>query len=296
MYAVSEGPGQGWATVPVIGGAACGAVLLAAMIAVELRKASPVVDVRLLTNRLFASGTTVMAVESAAFLGTVYTMTLYLQDERGFSPLAAGLSTFPQAVGIVMGSQLASRLLYRRLGPRRHLLLGVGGTSATVALMSLLGSGTSLWWVSLLLFVMGLAVGQVFVGTQSASFATVSASASGRASTLFNVGRRLGGALGVAVATTVLVSATGGVTGSGRPPDLMAYRAAFLTAAALNLLGLYASRRVSDAEAASTIPARRPRGGSAIRLRRSDRPGRALPPRPPLSDASLTEKVKERQT
>src|SRR6202011_1598405 len=69
MYAVSEGPGRGWATVPVIGSAACGAVLLAAMIAVELRKASPVVDVRLLTDRLFSSGSTAMAVESAAFLG-----------------------------------------------------------------------------------------------------------------------------------------------------------------------------------------------------------------------------------
>src|SRR6202011_3069062 len=103
---------------------------------------------------------------------------------------AAGLSTFPQAGGIVLGSQLASRLLYRRLGPRRPPLLGVGGRSATPPLMSLLGTGTSLWWVSLLFFVMGLAVGQVFVGTQSASFATVSASASGRASTLFNVGRR----------------------------------------------------------------------------------------------------------
>jgi MFS family permease len=267
------------------------------MIVVELRKASPVMDVRLMMNRLFASGSVSMAVESAAFLGAVYTMTLYLQDERGLSPLASGLRTFPQAVGIVAGSQFASRLLYRRLGPRRHLMLGAAGTSVTVALMSLLGAGTNLWWASVLLFVMGLAVGQVFVGTQSVSFATVSSSASGRASTLFNVGRRLGGALGVAVATTVLVSVTGGATGGGgHAPDLVAYRAAFLTAAALNLVGLYAARRVNDTEAASTIPAARPSGRAAGRLRRAGRlppPPSPLPPRP---DRSANEKVKERQT
>jgi hypothetical protein len=102
-----------------------------------------------------------------------------------------------------------------------------------------------------LLFCTGLAVGQVFVGTQSASFATVTSSSSGRASTLFNVGRRLGGAVGVAVATTVLVSA--GPTRSGTAPGMSGYHAAFLALAALNLLGLYAATRVGDTDAASTI-------------------------------------------
>jgi hypothetical protein len=108
----------------VAAGLACGVVLVAAMVVVELRKESPMIDVRLLTNRLFASGSTVMTVHSVAFLGTLFTITLYFQDERGMTPLASGLSTFPEAMGVVIGSQLASRLLYRRLRPRRHLMLG----------------------------------------------------------------------------------------------------------------------------------------------------------------------------
>ncbi|MFE4669002.1 DHA2 family efflux MFS transporter permease subunit [Streptomyces sp. NPDC056716] len=254
MYGVSVGPEQGWGTAPVLAALVCGTLLLTAMTGAELRRRAPMIDVRLLRDRLFASGTTVMTIESVTFLGALFTLTLYLQDARGMSPLTAGLTTFPEAVGVVAGSQLASRVLYRRLRPRRHLMLGAGATCAVIAAMGLLlRPSTPLWVVVALLFCMGLAVGQVFVGTQSASFATISDASSGRASTLFNVGRRIGGAAGVAVATTALVTVAGasGATGSG---DTAGYRAAFLALAAVNLLGLYAATRVSDSDAASTVP------------------------------------------
>ncbi|MFF1449801.1 DHA2 family efflux MFS transporter permease subunit [Streptomyces sp. NPDC058274] len=252
MYGVSVGPAQGWTTPTVAACLTAGTALTATMAAVELRKKSPMMDVRLLRIRLFASGTTVMAVQSATFLGTLFTITLYFQDQRGMSPMAAGLSTFPEAMGVVLGSQLASRVLYRRLRPRRHLMLGAAATSVAVALLGLLHRNTALWLVVLLLVALGLSIGQVFVGTQSASFATVSEDSSGRASTLFNVGRRLGGAVGVAVATTVLVAV--GTSHPGAEPAIAGYQVTFLTLAAFNVLGLYAASRVSDTEAAVTIP------------------------------------------
>ncbi|MFE4964685.1 DHA2 family efflux MFS transporter permease subunit [Streptomyces sp. NPDC056660] len=251
MYGVSAGPAQGWRTAPVAVALACGAALVSATAAVELRSRTPMIDVRLLGDRLFAAGTTVMTVESVTFLGALFTLTLYLQDERGMTALTAGLTTFPEAVGVVTGSQLAGRVLYRRLRPRRHLMLGAGGTSAVIAVLGLvLPMDPGLWLVVVLLYGMGLAVGQVFVGTQSVSFATVSDSSSGRASTLFNVGRRLGGGAGVALAASVLVTAGG----DGPTAGAAGYRAAFLTLAAVNLLGLYAATRVSDRAAASTVP------------------------------------------
>ncbi|MER5791435.1 DHA2 family efflux MFS transporter permease subunit [Streptomyces sp. NPDC001980] len=279
MYGVSVGPEQGWWTVPVVAALACGAVLLTAMTVAELRSRAPMIDVRLLRDRLFASGTTVMTVESVTFLGTLFTLTLYLQDERGMTALAAGLTTFPEAVGVVTGSQLASRVLYRALRPRRHLMLGAGGTSAVIAVMALvLPLDPGLWLVVPLLFCMGLAVGQVFVGTQSASFATVSDASSGRASTLFNVGRRLGGAAGVAVATTVLVTAG---TAGDRTAAGTGYRAAFLTLAAVNLLGLYAATRVSDSAAAHTIPRpEQPTAGKPGQPRDPGRPEKEEEPQP----------------
>jgi MFS family permease len=259
MYGVSEGPDLGWGSARVLGSIAAGAALLVAMVAVELRTAEPIVALRLLGNRLFRSSNGVMILASIAFLGTLYVISLYYQDGRGLSPLGSGLSTFPEAIGVMIGAQLASRVLYPLLGPRRHIALGLAGTAVSIGLLSLMGPGTSLWWARLLLFTMGLSMGQVFVPTQAAALATISPEATGRASTMFNAVRQLGGAIGVALLTTaiVLVGATHRVAGH-EVANLTAYRIAFLVAAAFCLAGVASALSIHDSDAAATIPSRRP--------------------------------------
>jgi hypothetical protein len=256
MYGVSEGPRHGWTSPEVLGSVVAGAALLVALVLVELRRSAPIMDVRLLVNRLFGAGSAIMAIESVTFLGALYTVSLYFQDGRGLSALNSGLSTFPEALGVMTGAQLGSRLLYRRLGPRRHLMVGIAATSLFIALLGLLGTDANLWLVRIVLIGMGLSVGQVFVASQAVAFADISPAASGRASTLFNVGRRLGGAVGVAVATTVIVL-VGAPTGGRIAPS--AFHAAFFVAAAINLLGLLSARAVRKGDAANTIPQPHPK-------------------------------------
>ncbi|WP_328604447.1 multidrug efflux MFS transporter [Amycolatopsis sp. NBC_00345] len=251
MYGVSMGPRDGWTSPEVLASVAAGVVLLIALVVLELRRSAPIVDVRLLLDRLFGNATAIMAIESVTFLGTLYTVSLYFQDGRGMSALDSGLSTFPEALGVITGSQLGSRLLYRGLGPRRHLMAGIAGTSLFIAVLGLLGTDTNLWAVRVVLFGMGLSVGQVFVAGQAVAFAGISPADSGRASTLFNVGRRLGGAIGVAVTTTVIVLAGAPTEGRIAPS---AYHLAFFVAAAINLLGLLSARAVRKGDAANTIP------------------------------------------
>jgi MFS family permease len=259
MYGISEGPNRGWHTLGVLGSIAAGAVLLAIMIFVELRTSEPMIDLRLLMNRLFRATNGVMVLASIAFLGSLYAISLYYQDGRGLSALASGLSTFPEAFGVMAGAQLASRWLYPRLGPRRHISIGLVGTAASIGLLALLGPETSLWWARLLMFTLGLSMAQVFVPTQAAAFATITPAATGRASTMFNTIRQLGGAIGVAVLTTAIVL-VGPVhlVGGHVVANLTAYRVAFLVAAAICLLGVAPAARIRDADAARTIPARRP--------------------------------------
>ena len=71
-----------------------------------------------------------------------------------------GLSIFPEAFGVMAGAQLASRLVYPRLGPRRNIAIGLVPVAASIGLMSLVGSQTSLWWMRLLMFCLGLAMGR----------------------------------------------------------------------------------------------------------------------------------------
>ncbi len=260
MYGVSEGPNLGWQHTDVLAAIVAGVVLLAAMVVVELRSPAPMVDLRLLKNGLFRSGNGVMVLASVAFLGTLYAISLYYQDGRGLSALGSGLSTFPEAFGVMGGAQLASRWLYPRLGPRRHITIGLVGTAASIGLLALLGPGTSLWWARLLMLTLGLAMAQVFVPVQAASFATITPAATGRASTMFNAVRQLGGAVGVAVLTTVIV-AVGPVhlVAGHEVANLTAYRVSFLVAAAICLCAVACSLSIRDADAASTIPALRRR-------------------------------------
>jgi MFS family permease len=108
------------------------------------------------------------------------------------------------------------------------------------------------------MFTMGLAMGQVFVPTQAAAFATISPGATGKASTMFNAARQVGGAIGVALLTTaiVLIGTTHLVAGH-LAANLTAYRIAFLVAAAFCLAGVAFALSIHDADAAATIPSRR---------------------------------------
>ncbi len=105
---------------------------------------------------------------------------------------------------------------------------------------------------------LGLSMAQIFVPVQAAAFATITPAATGRASTLFNAMRQLGGAIGVAILTTVIVSVGPVHLVAGQEvANLTAYRAAFLVAAALCCCALPFSLSIHDADAASTIPGRK---------------------------------------
>lgn len=254
MYGVSEGPIKGWGAPEVVATVVVGAVLLVALVAVELARHDPLLDLRLLRDRLFCLSNGVMFLASISFIGTVYMVALFYQDGLGLSALQSGLSTFPEALGVMFGAQVTAKRLYPVLGPRRIICAGLVVAAAGMASLLAVGPATSLWWARLILFIIGLGMSGVFIPTQTAAFATISRENMGGASTLFNTQRQFGGAVGVAVLTTVLVAVGPFSHVSGRlVPDLGAYRVAFLAAAAVALAGAGLSLRVHDEDAASTI-------------------------------------------
>jgi EmrB/QacA subfamily drug resistance transporter len=258
MYGLSEGPVKGWASTDVIATCVSGAVLLTGLVAVELRRSDPLIALRLLRDRLFRSANIVMFCGAAAFLGMLYLAALFFQDGLGLSALGAGLTTFPEALGVMAGAQIVTRVLYPRIGPRRIMMGGLAGVALGMVAMSFVGDQTNLWLVRLAMLEMGISMSGVFVPTQAAAFATISLADMGGASTFFNAERQLGGAVGVALLTTVLsaVGVTSSVAGHVTA-HLAAYHMAFLTAAAMALGGVAAAATVKDADAANTISRRR---------------------------------------
>jgi EmrB/QacA subfamily drug resistance transporter len=255
MYGVSEGPLKGWSSTDVMAACAGGALLLITFVLVELRTTKPMVDLRLLTGRLFRSCNIVMFLAAAAFLGMLYLIPLYFQDARGMTALQSGLSTFPEAFGVMLGAQLASRVIYPRVGPRRHITAGLLGLAASMLALTQVSLVTNLWLIRGLMFLLGLMMAQVMVPNQAAGFALISPESTGRASTLFNTMRQVGSAVGVAVLSTVLIG-VGSAQGAGSTtaaPNLSAYHLAFLTAALFALAGAVFSLTIHDSDAAETI-------------------------------------------
>jgi EmrB/QacA subfamily drug resistance transporter len=265
MYGLSEGPVKGWHNSDVAASSIAGVLLLAVLIVVEIRHHAPLVSLRLYGNRLFRSANLAMLAAAAAFLGTLYLVALFYQDGLGLSALGSGLSTFPEALGVMAGSQIVTRVLYPRFGPRRVMTGALVLLAVGMSLMCLVGFQTNLWLARVLLLEMGLAMSGVFIPSQTAAFATISQADMGKASTLFNTQRQLGSAVGIAILTTIL-SAVGLVhhTSGQSAPNLLAYHVAFLTAAALALLGALAASTIDDGAAAGTMVSRR----AAVRRRR----------------------------
>ena len=143
MYALSEGPTKHWGSALILSTGIAGAVLLVALVRYELHHPAPMIDFRLVSNRLFRSATMVLFIGMAAFLGSLYLVALFFQDGLGMSALASGLSTFPEALGVMLGSQISTRL-YPTIGPRRLLVAGLLGIAAIIGSFTLIGFSTNL--------------------------------------------------------------------------------------------------------------------------------------------------------
>lgn len=254
MYALMEGAQKGWTSTQVVSTGLIGLTLLIAFVVVELRTSQPMVDLRLLSNRLFRSIMSVSLLAGAAFLGTLFVVPLFLQEARGESALTAGVATMPEAIGIVVSTQVVA-VLYPRLGPRRLMAFGLVLVSVSIAGLGFVGQETPLPIVMILMFLIGVGMANVILPNQAASMATISKEDTGGASMLYSVQRQLGSALGVALLSTVLAMVgVYTIAPSGeRLPNLTAYQTAFFVASTVALAGAALAWFVPDEDAAATM-------------------------------------------
>jgi MFS family permease len=231
-----------------------GLLLLALFVVVELRVRAPMIDLRLFRDRLFRTTNLVTMFSSAGFLGLLFVAPLFLQEARGTSALVSGLTTFPEAIGVIAATQIVASL-YPRVGPRRLVAVGLIGVAIIISLFCFMGLDTNLWLMRGLMFLTGAGMAFTFIPTPAAAFATISPADTGKASALYNAQRQLGAALGIAVVGTVLSIVGPVIVNAHTPaqPNLAAYHAAFLTSAALALIAAGIALFIHDRDAAATM-------------------------------------------
>jgi EmrB/QacA subfamily drug resistance transporter len=253
LYALSEAPAYGWTSPRVVISGLAGIVLFALLVAIELRRRDPLLHLRLFADRMFRNGILAMFTAFGMLFGVLFLLPLLLQQLRGLSAFDAGLTTFPQAIGMMLMVQVSSRL-YPSLGPRKMLSIGLTGLCLTSALFVLVGLDTDLWWIRGIMFLRGVAMSFALVASQTATFATINSAETGRASALFNTNRQVAASVGVAVLTTVLTqTAYIAGTGVGAQMPLVAFHAAFAFSILLGLVGVFFALRIHDEDAAASL-------------------------------------------
>lgn len=247
MFGLTSGPEQGWSAPTVLVALVAGPVLLVVLVWTQLRAEEPLLRLRLLDNRLFRLVNAVVFLGGAAFFGALFVLALYLQDDLGLSPASAGLLMLAEAVPVLLGAQLASRVLYRAVGPRRLLLGGLLGVAAAAALLGAVGPDLSRLGLVAVLALLGLSWSQVFIPASVAAFAQIVDVDTGRASTLSAALRQVGTASGIAIVSVVSAAARGSAA-----DHLRGSQAAFYAAAGLAVAAAGVAAAIRDADADST--------------------------------------------
>ncbi len=201
IYGTSEAPVRGWWSMHVWPYWVGGLVLLAAYVVWASRRREPAVDLRVLGSPQSALMMSLCVLAAVAMFGVLFLVPVLVQNLQGHGPLASGLVLLPQ--GIVMG--LSTGLGRNLTGPRLRLgiIAGFVAIALTSLLLVLVAEDTPLWIIALIMAGRGLGVGLVIQPLLTGMLAGLPQRELAHANTLFNVGQRLGGSIGVSLLATL---------------------------------------------------------------------------------------------
>ena len=206
VYAISKAPTDGWTDVTTIVLLVAAAVLLAFFVAWEARVTAPIMPLRIFRVRTLAGANIVGVLLGASVFANFFLLTLYVQNVLGFSALKTGL-TFLATAGTTVIVAALSQWLTTKYGPRPVMAAGLALNTGGLIWYSQIpvhGSYVSDLLPGYLMVGFGLAL--AFIPVSIAALAGVGPRDAGLASGLINTSQQVGGAIGVAIASSVAVS------------------------------------------------------------------------------------------
>jgi EmrB/QacA subfamily drug resistance transporter len=263
VYAISAAPQVGWAAAQTVAMLSAGAALLAVFFVIETKVEAPLLPLPLFRLSSVAGSNAVGFLLGASFLTFVFLGTLYMQQVLGFSALATGAAWMTASVTSLACAGLSQKIVTRSSAkavmPFGMALIGTGILWATQAPPS--GS----FWPDLAgpFFVAGIGTAFAFIPISIGALTGVTERDAGVASGLLNTSQNLGGAIGVAVASSIAASHFHTLIHRGYPP------AAALTG------GFQLALWVCGLTALAAIPA------AVLLIRRNKRPAAVSIPQPP---------------
>jgi EmrB/QacA subfamily drug resistance transporter len=261
VYAVSEAPNHGWGSGWTISRLIAAAVLFVAFLVIESRAKDPLMPFSIFRIRTIAGANVCSAILGAVTFANFFILTLYVQQVLGYSALKTGLTFAATALTAVLWAGV-SQALVTKIGPKTVLILGFVAFIVAMFLYAQIPSDGS--YVGNLLpgyLVVGFALAFTFIPVSIAALAGVSHHEAGLASGLYNTTNQVGGAIGVAVASSVAISHFKHLVASGVPAaqaQTAGFQWAFWVMFGLSIAGLVATltliRREELVPAGEAVP------------------------------------------
>jgi EmrB/QacA subfamily drug resistance transporter len=205
VYAISKAPDVGWGAARTIALLAIAVLLLAAFVAIEARVESPLMPLRIFKLKTLAGANVVGFLLGASFFAFIFVGTLYMQQVLHYSAIQTGLAWLATSATSVAFAGPSQALVTRR-SPKLVMALGMAMIGAGLLWTSQAGHDD--YWSTLFgpFFVTGIGTAFAFIPISIAALAGVGEHEAGLASGLLNTSQQLGGALGVAVTSTVVAT------------------------------------------------------------------------------------------
>jgi len=164
----------------------------------------PIVNLRVLKNRNFAVSTVITTIFGFTLYGVTALLPLFLQTLLGYSALDSGLAVSPRGLGSLVAMMIVG-VLVNKIDIRLLLTLGFAGFGASTLLLSQINLGIGMQSVAVPNFLNGLAGGFIFVPLTTLAMGKLRKQEIGNASGVYNLMRNVGGSIGIAAVTTLLV-------------------------------------------------------------------------------------------
>ena len=235
VYAVVEAPEAGWAGGQTLGLLGLAAVLTAAFVGIESRSAAPLAPLNVFRSRPLVGGNLVLFALGTMAFGVPFILTQYAQEVLHWSPVQFGLASLVMPVTALIGTFTAQAIAtnggVRRVAVVAMALTGLG----SLALTQVSVGGSYLGDLFFALVLLGPGIGAAYVAGSIASLTGVAETEAGLASGLNNASFQIGGAVGVAILSSVAISGAHGADPLVALTD--GYRAAFAAAIVVAALG-----------------------------------------------------------
>jgi len=205
VYAIIEGPEEGWTSPWVLTGFVAAVAALGAFIAWERRSPHPMLPIRYFRDLRFSVGAAVITIAFFAMFGFFFLNGLYLQFVRGYSPLLAGVSTLPLAAMLVIVAP-RSAALAERFGSGPVISTGFSSIGLGFFLLSLVGPTSPFLLLAAAYVCLGAGMGVTVAPATGGVMSAVPQAKAGVGSAVNDTTRELGGALGIAVLGSIVTS------------------------------------------------------------------------------------------